>query len=719
MLNKVLVLLLVTTCSYATFVLMGELTIEKESQNVSNYFALEDETIFAINFPYASNPINETIETIPLNADLISSLAPSTPENCTIYFSKKRGIVVFESNYDWTQNTLRSLFINGKHQVKFTGNRKLTFGEYRGNYTENKLILRTPKIKNTKSSLFFEIDKKASRSRINIIDATVQVTDFYEKTNALISYADYPNINKEVKNTDDQAVFSKFIPSDFDSYTYYELNYLKETDTVFANNMFSNWIKTGLLVLKKADKHIFIMDMKDGQRALDNLSEKLGEQQTEANFRYLRNFILTSSFRKDFSKGMYVTDIQNFVILSEDKALFDALGAEIAMGNSLNKNQKKAERIYAGLPKKVLYRSYERNLTPFAISEAGKKWITTRYIDFSGAKEDEDDPSKSYFSMNPSEKINSFYAYSGRGNTFLITASNKWIRYANGVRKWEKTFDKEVISTPKLMEMSTDKNQDISILFKDEAWIVDTGGRILNRFPTSGGVHPIRFRLKRKISFLIPNVNTMTVTDNDGRTLSTYSFSSEIKDMVLFMEKNRKVVAVLCENKLFIIDLEQKRTIRKFELEGVYELLKFSAKSVVISQDRKHTVNLQGKQSSLQCPVGFEFKVAFENNGNLELLFANGNELLAINSNGQFVGKKSLDCSSIDKIQIYTRENRPIEIGVLDGIENKIVLLNSENLTEQGKKRHGEKSLQLTTYDRRGISITTFLGDKLIQYTKF
>ena len=276
-------LLLVTACSYATYVLMGELTIEKESQNVSNYFALEDETIFAINFPYASNPINETIETIPLNAELISSLAPSTPENCTIYFSKKRGIVVFESNYDWTQNTLRSLFINGKHQVKFTGNRTLTYGEYRGNYTENKLILRTPKIKNTKSSLFFEIDKKASRSRINIIDATVQVTDFYEKTNALISYTDYPNINKEVKNTDDQAVFSKFIPSDFDSYTYYELNYLKETDSVFAKNMFSNWIKTGLLVLKKADKHIFIMDMKDGQRALDNLSEKLGEQQTEAN----------------------------------------------------------------------------------------------------------------------------------------------------------------------------------------------------------------------------------------------------------------------------------------------------------------------------------------------------------------------------------------------------------------------------------------------------
>jgi hypothetical protein len=71
--------------------------------------------------------------------------------------------------------------------------------------------------------------------------------------------------------------------------------------------------------------------------------------------------------------------------------------------------------------------------------------------------------------MNPSEKINSFYAYSGRGNTFLITASNKWIRFENGIRMWEKTFDKKVVAKPKLMEMSTEQNQDISILFEDEA----------------------------------------------------------------------------------------------------------------------------------------------------------------------------------------------------------------------------------------------------------
>ena len=321
--------------------------------------------------------------------------------------------------------------------------------------------------------------------------------------------------------------------------------------------------------------------------------------------------------------------------------------------------------------------------------------------------------------MNPSEKIKSFYAYSGRGNTFLITESNKWIRYENGIRMWEKTFDRKVVKEPKLMEMSTEKNQDISILFEDEALIVDKAGRILNRFPTSGAVHPIRFRLKNKIAFLIPNVNRMNVTDHDGRNISVYNFSSPILDMVVFKENNRKHVGILCEKTFFIIDLEQKRTKRKIQLNEAYELLKFKESSAILSQKRDHTIDIYGTRSALSMPEGYLYKNAFFNGTNLELLFARENELIAINAKGQFIVQKTLNCSSIDKISIYASENKPIEIGVLDGIENKIVLLDSKKLSEAKESRRGNKNLQLTTYDHRGISITAFLGEILIQYTKF
>ena len=719
MLNKVVVLLFTVACSYGTYSIMEELTLKHKTHKTANYFSIEDETIYAINFPCTINPVNDSTQTIPLNSELINSLAPSIPENCSVYFSKRRGLVVFESTYDWTQIALKSLFTNGKHQVKFTGIRELSYGKFNGHYTKNILVLRAPEVSKKISLLSFNIDRKASRSRIEISEDGSKVTDYYEKTDGQISYSSNMTKGNLATNADDQSTFSQFIPSSFDAYTFFELNYLTAIDSVFDACVLSKWIETGLLILKKNDKSIFIMDMKQGQRAIDNLNEVLGIEDTDENFRYLKNFKLTQTDNETTSEGYFITDIQNFVVLSKDKTLFDELSAEISLGNSLNKNQKKSIRVFSGLPKNVLYRSYEVNNSSSTISKAGEKWITTNYVREQDKLNIEEDQSKSYFSMNPSEKINSFYAYSGRGNTFLITASNKWIRFENGIRKWEKTFDKKVVAKPKLMEMSTEQNQDISILFEDEALIVDKDGRILNRFPTSGSVHPIRFRLRKKISFLIPNVNTMTVTDNDGQALSTYSFSSRILDMVLFKENGRKYVGVLCEKMLFIIDLEQKRTKRKFPLEDKHSLLNFSEKSVIISSDKNQTIDLNGNRSSVESPEGFDFKTAYVNSNNLELLFTKGNEIISMNSAGQFIGKKSINCTSIDHVVVYAKVNKPIQIGVLDGIENKIVLLSSNNFIELGEKRHGEKNLQLTTYDDRGISITTFLGDKLIQYTKF
>ena len=58
-------------------------------------------------------------------------------------------------------------------------------------------------------------------------------------------------------------------------------------------------------------------------------------------------------------------------------------------------------------------------------------------------------------------------------------------------------------------------------------------------------------------------------------------------------------------------------------------------------------------------------------------------------------------------------------MGILDGIENKILLLDSQGASIDDVKRHGEKDLQITNYGNQGISITTFLGDYLIQYAKF
>ena len=379
------------------------------------------------------------------------------------------------------------------------------------------------------------------------------------------------------------------------------------------------------------------------------------------------------------------------------------------------------DRLYNSLPQNVLHRKVSQD-HEIAISKVGKVLVQTKIIDDQSESNTIENDSKDYFAMNPRERIESFYAYSGRGNTFLITASNKWMKYENGLSQWEKTFEKEVIKQPKLMEMSSNENQDISILFEDETLIVDKKGRILNRFNTSGGVHPIRMRLKNKVSFLIPNIDKMEVVDYDGKVMSTYSFSSNIVDMVLFKENGKKHVAVLCEKTLFIINLERKRTARKITLDEVYTLYPFQESSFIMNYDQSHIINLKGEKNAFSVPSGFKFKNAFQENDLVYLIFSKENEILVLNNKSQFQWKKTINCSSIDKIIIPTLQssyNNKIIMGILDGIENKILLLDSQGSSIDDVKRHGEKDLQITNYGNQGISITTFLGDYLIQYAKF
>ena len=77
MLNKVVVLLFTVACSYGTYSIMEELTLKHKTHKTANYFSIEDETIYAINFPCTINPVNDSTQTIPLNSELINSLAPS------------------------------------------------------------------------------------------------------------------------------------------------------------------------------------------------------------------------------------------------------------------------------------------------------------------------------------------------------------------------------------------------------------------------------------------------------------------------------------------------------------------------------------------------------------------------------------------------------------------------------------------------------------------
>lgn len=721
MLKKVAFSIVIIICLFLTLNIIDGLSIDKSQIDSSAYFDQRDSTVFIVNHPNNVDFKNDNIKTIDVNKDLFQSIKKDIPENCSVFLSQSRGLIVFEKSGNWNKASIKELFIDGKFKIEFTELRHFKYGPFLGFYSKNKLILHTKEITPKKCSDGFVIDKKAHYCTVTFDRKIPETRDFYKSGNKTISYNRLSAKSSNYANVNDKDVFSHFISDDFDSYTFYAKEFFANQDDSFRKSPLYPLTASGVLVLEEKGNMLAVVELKNGQKCNESLIESRDDIEQSGNYAYFPKLSFSEILDRTNNRGYYIADIDGYAIISKSKVFFDRVTTEIKLGNVLLKKKNKMDRLYNSLPQSVLHRKVSQD-HEIAISKVGKVLVQTEIVDDQSESNTIENDSKDYFAMNPRERIESFYAYSGRGNTFLITASNKWMKYENGLSQWEKTFEKEVIKEPKLMEMSSNENQDISILFEDESLIVDKKGRILNRFNTSGGVHPIRMRLKNKVSFLIPNIDKMEVVDYDGKVMSTYSFSSNIVDMVLFKENGKKHVAVLCEKTLFIINLERKRTARKIPIDEVYTLYQFQESSFIMNNDQSHIINLKGEKNAFSVPPGYSFKNAYQDNDAVYLIFSKENEILVLNNKSQFQWKKTINCSSIDKIIIPTLQssyNNEIIMGILDGIENKILLLDSQGSSIDDVKRHGEKDLQITNYGNQGISITTFLGDYLIQYAKF
>jgi hypothetical protein len=721
MFKKVAFSILIIICLFLTLNIVDALSLDNSQIDSSAYFDQRDSTVFIVNHPNNVDFNIDNIRTIDVNKDLFQSIKKDIPENCSVFLSQSRGLIVFEKSGNWNKASIKELFIDGKFKIEFTELRHFKYGPFTGFYSKNKLILHTKEVDPKKCSDGFIIDKKAHYCRVTFDNKTPITKDFYKSKNETISYHTLSAKSSNYENVNDKDVFSHFISDNFDSYTFYAKEYFADLDEFYRKSPLYPLTASGVLILEEKGNMLAVLELKNGQKCNETLVESSDNTKQSGNYSYLPELSFSKFIDEANNGGYYVADIDGYAIISKSKVLFDRVSTEIKLGNVLLKKKNKMDRLYNSLPQSVLHRKVNQ-YNEISVSKVGNILVQTEIIDDQSESNTPENDSKDYFVMNPRERIESFYAYSGRGNTFLITASNKWIKYENGLSQWEKTFEKEVIKEPKLMEMSSNENPDISILFKDETFIVDKGGRILNRFNTSGGVHPIRMRLKNKVAFLIPNINKMEVVDYDGEIMSTYSFSSNIEDMVLFKENGKKHVAVLCEKILFIINLERKRTVRKITLDEVYTLYQFQESSFIMNNDQSHIINLKGEKNAFSVPSDYSFKNAYQKNDVVYLIFSKENEILVLNNKSQFQWKKTINCSSIDKIIIPTLQSsysNKIILGILDGIENKILLLDSQGSSIDDVKRHGEKDLQITNYGNQGISITTFLGDYLIQYAKF
>ena len=676
--------------------------------NFLSYFDESDQRVIVIHDWREIDRNTDNIVLPPTNEAVINSLANKL--NSASYFvSASRPIIVIERKERWNKINVEALFKNGIYPFKRKGLHQFSFGKFTGEYAKNQLILHACDISQNRNVL--QADRKATYSIISYLSGGVEVCDVFKKSNSTYFYRKTKIGSNSFKKHEDKKLFASIIPDKFDAYSFFDKNYLASIEPVFKKSPFQTWMNHGVVILRSNEQSLAIFDFNEGQSPIQNLNELFSKTELNEEFATYDNLQFSSLINQGINDQLHVAESDGFCLVSHNKDFLDEVLTEIKLGHSLSQNEEKLARIYSELPKKVTARIIDSAQIK-AISIIGHNSHTISFVKNDTPQQNDAKKDRDYFAMNPGEKVIDFAVFNERGNVIALTESNKIVGYINGLRKWEKQFVGEV-----QIQSGTSGNKYAFAFNKNECNLLDIYGKIQYRFLSAKNVAPEVFTNKSKDEFLVAtSVNNFSIINSQGTTIKQFSCSGNIKEMMI---QNTKAM-VLTNSTLYTVDLAKRKSLLKIAVDSLYHLAKDNSGIHAVSYQKGNllTIDAQGKKSTFAVGNFSNDYTIVSNSSGTSILFKNQRTISLFDLAGKMKWRKSINLNEISEMAAVENSSGKMTIVLLDGIENELYLLNEFGELMDNSSKHGEQKIELSRFGSRGFSITTFLGNYLIQYNK-
>ena len=684
------------------------------STNLRDCFSFEDELIVVAHNPKEINWEENNLEVLSTSLAIYNSVVPKINYESSIFLSSKRPVILIERKENWIKKEVEAIFSKGLMPLKFQGKMNFTFGKYKGIFLKNQLILFQGRlIKNTK--LRFDVDKKASYSLIFLSEKMIKTSDVYKKGKGILKYTKTKFSKTKINSIDDSKLFAGILPREFNTYSFFSTSYLKETDREFKKSDFSKWVDKGLVFISNKNQNAVVFYFKEGQNPIQNLNEKLNIEERNESTANFKNILFSSHLEQDTAIGFFIEEFNNFAVISTEKSYLDDIVSEINLGNSLSQDEKKMNLVYSELPIKVASRivsnQVHKAVTIFYSSKIEKEYIPSNQIDLQEQKNDKD-----YFTMNIGERVKDFVALDDRGNTAVLTESNKLIGYINGLRKWEKQL---LNSNVILKDFTSDKNY-FSLLLNGECQIFDKNGRLIYRLMATNGIVPLKFSPKEEF-FSVNGPKNFSLLNNKGAIIKKFSTNDFIKQIGQYEVAKKIQIGILTQNMIYFLNPQSRSVTKKIPCDSSLQLFTNNSSLFYagITNNSLQIINEVAQSKIIKIKPNSSIIGHYFENNNLVLLIKNTNVLSAIDHNGILKWRKTMNLSEISSSSVNSSKNGTILIGILDAIENKLYLLNSSGELIAYQDLKGSEKIQITRFGENAFSISTILGNSVIQYTKF
>ncbi len=682
--------------------------------NFRAYFNSDDKQIVVIHNQKEVNWEEQDFQILSENKAVFFAISKKVLGKASIFISSKRKLIVIERDENWQKKDILSIFDNGLYPLKFNRYKEFSYGKYTGKFNENQLILFQGELSLDKQ-FDLEVDNKASYSLINYSSSKFTVSDFYNKPNGTYCYTKSNFHKRSISSFDDKKLFSGILPLNFSNYLFFSNSYLEEIDLEYRKSHFQKCVDKGIVIISDKDRSAAFFYFKEGQNPIQYINEKLNFEEQNQTSGQFKDLAFSTYFKQDKSIGLFVEQFTNFVIISNDKAYLDELVMAINLGESLSQNEDKIDYVFRELPAKVSFRKVTSNSRKTA-SAYKSAIMETEYVSLNRLKLDSQNKDKDYFSMNLGERINDFVAIDERGNVIALTESNKLVGFINGLRKWEKQLTKSNIL---IKEYPSNKDY-FALIINNECQVFDKNGRMINRLMSINGTVPLNYGTK-KLEFLAVNgPSNFALFNEQGALIKQFSSSQNIKQIGKYSINGNLQLDILTNNMIYTLNPSNRSITKKTVCDSSFQL--YSDNSSIAYAGIKNNIlkimNYTERLQSINLKTNSAIVGHYFEDKNLVLIIKTDNSLVAINYKGQKKWNITLPVSEISSCSVIKATNGINLIGILDALENKIYLLNTNGQKIDDDERQGSGKIQLTLFGENAFSISSILGNSLIQYTK-
>ncbi len=710
------IFLVLTIASLAWIVYAGQEMINfSGNENPERIFGQEDGRVLILNRPNEIDISSTDFRLQPRLVELFNILKANQSLDERLIISEQKAHVVIEKSQPINNDRIKLLF--GDEKLLEVTSKKFLWKEF--TIERNKGVLEiyiASEKSSTTDEKWYSFDKKSACSIVQFNHKRPIITDYYQKEETISSYTRSPLLTKTNKDINDKEMFASHIPVFITKYEFFEREYAIRNDPVFEESMANKWANLGLVFFEYKNHPFLLMDFVHGKEPdlfLDNYLNVNSESE-----RHYVNLSITKDFPNNPNKGFYMRIFEDHVLFAENEEALIDLEASIELGQMLSLNKTKSKLVYGQTPKKVCYRRWTNKLK-IAKSMYNGSALEVKVSSVKNAKPKPiiESPSVGTRLDSPAKLL---LVKSSNDKVYALSETNTLFGMEKGKTKFKIPINESIKGK---MNWSNSAENEIIITSLNHVHVIKETGEYKDGFPVKipEGISKAAkaFTWKGNTNYVVANNSGYYVwLDQNGKQIATgkMEVTNLTAEPIVWTSQRRLFFGFHGDGNFAMVEAEKNSLLRSFPIPiGVHSSV-LSNEVVFFSVEKNalYRYNQRGRKNKISDLTSGNW-IKADDNADGSFYVNDGNKLLRYSGNGTLLTTLKGNFSDVDFIKRIDKTSKGSLIGVVDGMNNKVLLYKRDGKQLQLENSQGQLGFGITTVS--GQSKLYTLSDKfLIHY---